>query len=225
MSDFERLAETAGIALPAELRRLLAEGRTRYGNSREDWSKGWREYTLSAQPALSCAYDFEWIDGQQAGDVIEEWLDPAYQDGRRFLPFAQSGAGDAYCLTPLQDGQVGVALVWHDRESSEVENLSFAGFAYRLLVESAQDIEHLLDDDWAFDDARHCVIANLQLMENCLPEPFKAGLKQLVAQVQQAHANPHALITAEQARVALAVVPEPVAERFSVTARWECGQG
>lgn len=224
MNEFERLAETAGIALPAELRRLLADAKTRYGNSREDWSKGWRQYTLSAQPALSCAYDFEWIDAQQARDVMEEWLNPAYQGGRRFLPFAQSGAGDAYCLTPLQDGQIGVALVWHDRESSEVENLSFAGFAYRLLVESAQDIEHLLDDDFAFDDVRQCVIANLLLMQDYLPEPFAAGLKQQVAQVSQADENPQALITEEQARDALAVVPEPVAEQFLVTARWECGQ-
>lgn len=224
MSDFQQLATACDIALPDLLWRLLQDGKTRYGKDRDDWQKQWRHYTLSAQPALSCVYDFEWIDAQQAGAVIEEWLNPAYQNGRRFLPFAQSGAGDAFCLTPMQDGRIGVALIWHDRQFSEIEDVSFEAFACRLLVDAVLDIEHLLDDGLDLGESQQCVIANLQLFERYVPEPFSASLKQLSVLISQAQPQPSALLTAAAAKAALAALPEGVAETFSITPAWECGQ-
>lgn len=222
MSDFQPLAQSCGIALPDLLVRLLAEGKTRYGKDREDWQKEWRNYSLSAQPALSCVYDLEWIDAQEAAEFVEQWLNPDYQNGRRFLPFAQSGAGDAYCLTPMADGQMGVAFIWHDQTFSEVESLSFAEFVYRLLVESARDVEHQLESDFDLSDARQCVIANLRLFDGYLPEPLRTGLERVRVLIEQREADSPALISAEEARVALAVLPPSVVEKVSITASWEC---
>jgi hypothetical protein len=125
--SFDDLSRRTGIEIPPLLAQLLAGG----------------------PPELASFSDFEWIDAAEAAGTIDEWLDAKWQDGRRFLPFAQSGAGDAYCLMPL-DGTgtgtgggdtVGVAFVWHDAEESRIEHASFSDFVCAKFLQTFADME------------------------------------------------------------------------------------
>src|SRR6478735_4169535 len=93
MHSYPALAQAHGIPLPALLRHLIEAGLADYGADVKAWVADWRANKLAAQPALSCIDDFEWIKADEAAETIDEWLNPAYQHGRRFLPFAQTGAG------------------------------------------------------------------------------------------------------------------------------------
>lgn len=94
---FEVLSSEVGIVLPDLLRKLLGSGKTEYAS---EWQSTWRDRMLQGAAPFSSLYDFEWIDAIQARQEIERWLNPKVQNGKNFLPFAQSGAGDAYCLLP-----------------------------------------------------------------------------------------------------------------------------
>lgn len=122
MIDYETLSTQTGIALPPLLKEFLASGKTHYG---PDWADTWRQRCLQDPPLFMSWQDFEWIDAEASREVIEGWLHPGAQNGRSFLPFAQSGAGDAWCLTPLDTHGVGVALVLHDDEASSVAHACF----------------------------------------------------------------------------------------------------
>lgn len=225
MNTFSALADAGGIALPATLRQLIDAGWTGYGADIEAWRADWKARTLAAQPVLSCVYDLEWIDAKQAGEFIGEWLNPAFQHGRRFLPFAQTGAGDAYCLTPLANGGAGVALVWHDRGSSRIEAASFDAFVYEALVRSAADFSHLIDDDFSPAEAVQCVAANIAALKGYLPEAMKAGLECMLADaLPEPNEKEAVMIGEETAQAALALLPEVEDAAFAVVARWECGE-
>ncbi|WP_416048767.1 SMI1/KNR4 family protein [Cupriavidus basilensis] len=225
MDTFSALADASGITLPAMLRQLIDTGRTGYGADIEVWRTDWKASTLAAQPVLSCVYDLEWIDAKQAGESIAKWLNPAFQHGRRFLPFAQTGAGDAYCLTPLANGDIGVALVWHDRGTSRIEAVSFAAFVYEALVCSAADFSHLLDDDYSPAEAVQCVAANIEALRGYLPEAMRAGLARVLADALPGPDDEAAkMISDETTQAVLALLPEVEDEAFAVVARWECGK-
>jgi hypothetical protein len=136
---FDSLAEHTGIALPPLLRALILAGRTGYG---ENWRDTWRQRCLEDPPAFTSWYDFEWLDAATCRQTVDEWLNPAAQGGRRFLPFAQSGAGDMYCLMPYEGG-VGVALVLHDMRCSELEYRSFGDFVLRRFLDTFVCLDHL----------------------------------------------------------------------------------
>ncbi|SDY05898.1 hypothetical protein [Lysobacter enzymogenes] len=219
---FETLAAHCGIALPPMLARLLADGCTRYGASREDWQANWREYTLRAQPLLSSVYDFEWIDAAQAARIAEEWLHPRFQDGRAFLPFAISGAGDAYCLMRTAAGEAaGAGMIWHDRGDSAMEAASFEQFVFARLVESALDFEHLLDD-FSPAQARDCVLADFAAAAGYLPEAAANALRALAAAAEPVEDDSTGMIDEDVAERALSVYPAFESARFAVVPRWEC---
>ena len=103
LPEFQALAEQTSLPLPPLLAQLLASGQTHYG---PDWASTWRERSLQGSPAFISWDDFEWQRAEDARTTISDWLNPADQAGRRFLPFGESGAGDAFCLTPLDDGRL-----------------------------------------------------------------------------------------------------------------------
>ncbi|SDY34812.1 hypothetical protein SAMN04487939_101960 [Lysobacter sp. yr284] len=222
-ATFQSLAAHCGIALPPMLERLLADGRTRYGSSREDWQANWFEYTLRARPLLSCVYDLEWIGPERARQIAEEWLDPRFQDGRAFLPFAISGAGDAYCLMRTATGEAaGAGMVWHDRGDSAMDAAGFEQFVFARLVESALDFEHLLDD-FSPMQARECVLANLQAAASYLSDAPAQALRSLAAAAGPVADDSTGMIDEDVAARALSVYPAFESPRFAVVPRWECG--
>lgn len=224
MVTFFELAEQCEIALPDALRCLLNDGKTRYGTDVADWRKQWRTYMLAGEPAFCCVYDFEWLHPARASEVIEGWLNPTYQNGRKFLPFAESGAGDAYCLMPMTGGQIGVARIWHDKECSSIDDASFAAFAYRILIESAWDCKHLLSEDFSIDEARECVIADMRSVATYLPDTLRIALEKLIEMALRFDEHPEDIITEQQAKAALAILTGVEGQTFPIHPRWECGE-
>lgn len=233
MTSFAALAQTTDIALPDLLQRLLADGLADYGTDVRDWVADWKTHTLAARPVLSCVYDFEWISAADAQESITEWLNPAYQQGRRFLPFAQTGAGDLYCLTPLSAmtaadesaGDIGVALVWHDDDTSAISAASFDAFVFDALVRSATDVSHLTDEGFSAAEAMQCVLTNIQSLAPLLPPAMQAPLEHIAQRITAGdEAAGDALISASTAQAALALLPAVADAPFPVLARWECGE-
>lgn len=224
MATYAELAAASGIALPGALRQLIDAGLTGYGDI-EAWRADWKGNTLAAKPVLSCMDDLEWIDAAQARETAEEWLNPAYQHGRRFLPFAETGAGDAYCLTPTADGGIGVALVWHDSDDARIEWASFDAFVFDALVRSAADYTHLIEEGFSPEESAACVRENIRVLKAYLPDAMQAGLDRLLADAApKAAGGPDALAGPDAVRAALALLPPVDEEPFGVVARWECGE-
>lgn len=225
MATFAELAEDCGLPMPAMLGRLIDADRTGYGDDIAAWRKDWKRNTLTAWPVLSCMDDLEWIDAAQARETAEDWLNPGYQHGRRFLPFAETGAGDAYCLTPSAGGSLGVALIWHDSGEARVEWASFEAFVYDALVRSAADIGHLVEDGFTAGEAVACVTANIGVLKEYLPRAMQAGLDRLMAEAPPIPADGSTTWVDEAcADAALAHLPPVEDAPFEVMPRWECGE-
>lgn len=229
MTSYAGLAHTTGIALPGLLQGLIDAGLADHGPDIKAWVANWQAHTLAARPVLSCMYDFEWISAPDAEESINEWLNPAYQHGRRFLPFAQTGAGDLYCLTPIASGNhagdIGVALVWHDDDSSAVSAVSFDAFVFDALVRSATDVSHLTDEGFTPAEAAQCLIANIQTLAPMLPPAMQLELDRIAQEVSSgAEAAGDALIAPATAAAALALLPAVEDAPFPIRARWECGE-
>lgn len=210
LDTFTDLARRAGLTLPVELAAWYRAGVTGTDDAR----------------AMAAVYDFEWITPQACQQTIDEWLNPAAQHGNRFFPFAESGAGDAYCLVRLADGREGVALVWHDSETSSIAYASFADFVAATHFSSYADLSHLDEEDpGAF------IRASLAVTASSLPAshadamlapaqgevvrlPFKAGPKARPEMVSALLAQ-----DAAEARAAEFMLVQPV--EFAVVAQWE----
>lgn len=156
-SDFVALSEEVGIRLPDLLRELIVAGRTAYS---EDFSSTWRARAMHDPVALQSRYDFEWIEPSESLRLIDSWLSPDHQGGRKFLPFANAGSGDVYALIPNGD-EVGVGLVRHDDDTSAVEYTSFLGFVCSSFLETFADLSHLLDD---FTEQEAVTVARADVM-------------------------------------------------------------
>lgn len=227
------LATQVGIEVPALLRALVAAGATFYG---PDWPGQWRTLCLTQPPAFISCEDFEWMDAQERGDATQEWLHAAAQGGRRFLPFAQNGAGDAYCLTLGADAPphavAPVALVPHDDDEAVVLHASFDDFATAMLLQSMADLSHQMDEfslEEAVAQTRLDVVRTTALM----PADIALRLQTLAAQAPQQHAvqdgprarprHVWALISPQGLAQELQRLPEVEAAplRFSVVPRWQ----
>lgn len=174
---FRRLAAEVGIELPRTLQALIESGRTTYGSN---WGQNWREHCLHEPPALISCFDFEWIDAEAARTEVQDWLNPALQAGQHFLPFAQTGAGDFYCLMPLEAGEPGVALIWHDREYACVGYRSFNGFVYTQLLQVFADLSHLVEDGFSEAEALRVLDTDVRLTAIHLPLPERQHLLELL---------------------------------------------
>lgn len=168
LEDVSTLAQAAHIELPAILQALYRDGLTRYGKDRADWQANWEHYLLEAPPALASSYDFEWLDAEAIAETIKGWLHPQSQNGRSFFPFAQSGAGDVFCLTE-HEGECVVVYIWHDSDAHTIEAFSFADFIYSRLVTAMTDMSHLLDDLSSAANARLCLLADIRRLTAYLP--------------------------------------------------------
>ncbi len=175
MSNFQQLADNIGIILPAMLANWLEDGSTRYDN----WAETWRERMLNSPPPLISTYDFEWISAENARGIQTDWLNPKYQQGIRFLPFACTGAGDCYALVPLAHDTLAVALIAHDSESVTWYARSFAEFVYMMLVEACADHEHLLEDGFSEAEANQCILADMSNVSKVLSYELADRLKTL----------------------------------------------
>ncbi|RYF68185.1 MAG: SMI1/KNR4 family protein, partial [Comamonadaceae bacterium] len=227
------LATQVGIEVPALLRALVAAGATFYG---PDWPGQWRTLCLTQPPAFISCEDFEWMDAQERADAAGEWLYAAAQGGRRFLPFAQNGAGDAYCLTlgadALPRAIAPVALVPHDDDEAVVLHASFDDFATAMLLQSMADLSHQMDEfsqEEAVTQTRLDVARTSALMPADSAERLQAMAGQ-APQQQSVQDGPRArprdvwaLISPQQLAQELERLSTAQAAplRFSVVPRWE----
>ncbi|NHZ99580.1 SMI1/KNR4 family protein [Massilia sp. CCM 8734] len=211
--SFDALSVATGLALPATLRHLIDSG----ANSYDD----------PGRAALSALNDVEWLSAQEAQAVVAGWLNPVKQNGNVFLPFARSGAGDAYCLVRLRSGDEGVCMVWHDSGASQLHYASFDHFVVGEYLNVFAELD-LLDDDGdpvAYLRADVARVTGLldpalrSMLLGCLDQspaehPYRQGPKARVEMVR-------ALIGQEEfnALYSQVSIPDPVA--FDVVARWE----
>lgn len=224
-AEFQLLASESGIPLPDSLQRLLASGKTRYS---ADWPSSWREQCLHEPPALISLYDFEWITASDSRQHIEQWLNPEAQQGRRFLPFAESGAGDVYCLTPMDDGAPGVALIQHDAEYSRIAYRSFNDFICASFLETFADMSHLVDD-FSEQEALLILRRDVSQVAGLLGETGAKYLQAFVGLPAGFHessrpadpARVFALISQAQLAAERGHFPSPDLAPFKITARWE----
>jgi hypothetical protein len=208
------LSAATGIALPAALRQVIARG----GNSYDD----------PKRTALSALYDFEWLSARQAQEVVAGWLNPVKQNGNAFLPFARSGAGDAYCLVRLRSGEEGVCMVWHDAGASHLDYASFDRFIVAEYLNVFAELD-LVDDEAG--DPVACVRTDVarvidlldpalqSMVLRCLDKspaehPYQQGPKGRVEMVM-------ALIGQDELNALCSQVNIADPSAFDVVARWE----
>lgn len=224
-AEFQLLASESEIPLPDSLQRLLASGKTRYA---ADWPSSWRERCLHGPPALISLYDFEWITASDSQQHIEQWLNPEAQQGRRFFPFAESGAGDVYCLTLMDDGAPGVALIQHDAEYSRIAYRSFDDFICASFLETFADMSHLVDD-FSEQEALLILRRDVSQVAGLLGETTAKYLQAFVGLPAGFHessrpadpARVFALISQAQLAAERGHFPSPEIAPFKITARWE----
>lgn len=208
---FTAIARQAGLMLPATLAAWYRDGLTQ-GDTH----------------AMALVYDFEWITPEDSQRIIDEWLNPAAQHGNRFFPFAESGAGDAYCLVKLADGREGVAMVWHDDDTSEIAHASFDDFVVAMHLTSYADLSHigadeagtltLIRDSLARSTpalpAAHAEALSAPLAHGVSRQPFRTGPKARPEMVRALLAQDEAESQAQAFTLA-----SPIA--FEVVAAWD----
>lgn len=222
------LARDAGITPPPMLERLFNDGKTRYGSSREEWKATWKSRMLNDPPAMICVYDFEWLDENGVQEDLQ-WLCPKHQGGRKFLPFAQSGAGDVYALTPAASGDLAVAYISHDAGEGRIQARSFHDFVFISLAEVLGDFSHLTDELME-EEARLCVIADVSGLLGYMPENHASMLAPFLdrplgyteAFYGRRRETVPCLITQAEFEALSSSIGKPDAPAWSCTARWEC---
>lgn len=134
-----------GFIYPALYRQLERDGMLAVGEYGPDWYK--LVYpTLKDKPTLLLhADDFELLNIEavaEAADTLRDADDyrqiaPAF----RFIPFAQTGAGDHYCffVSGQQDGDMPVVLLWHDQNEAQYLAKNLQDFLFHMLLNSMAD--------------------------------------------------------------------------------------
>lgn len=232
LQALEAVSADTGLALPPLLRHLVANDATVYG---PDWARTWRERCLGhAPPPLISCYEVEWLDAAGIHTTAAEWLNPAFQQGQRFVPFAENGAGDAWCLVPLAGTpEPGVALVAHDSEESEMAYRSLADFACAQLLQAMADLSHWVQDErLSVDEACQVVRTDVAQVAACLDAAtgrWLCALSQVQPQWREVCHGPRArprtvlsLLPDTALQDALTRFPPPDAPALAITAPWEC---
>ncbi|MGK5058649.1 SMI1/KNR4 family protein [Janthinobacterium sp. LB2P49] len=130
---------------PALYRQLERDGMLDVGEYGPDWYK--LVYpTLTDRPTLLLhADDFELLNIEAVADAVDTLLDaddyrkidPAF----RFIPFAQTGAGDHYCffVSGQHDGEMPIVLLWHDQNEAQYLAKNLHDFLFHMLLNSMAD--------------------------------------------------------------------------------------
>ncbi|MDO8070344.1 SMI1/KNR4 family protein [Janthinobacterium sp. SUN176] len=134
-----------GFTYPALYRQLDRDGMLAVGEYGPDWYK--LVYpTLTERPTLLLhADDFELLSVKAAAAAMEELADPddyrQIDPAFRFIPFAQTGAGDHYCFfaSGQQDGDMPVVLLWHDQDEAQYLAKNLQDFLFHMLLNSMAD--------------------------------------------------------------------------------------
>lgn len=126
---------------PPVLRKMHADGVTRYGASRDEWGRTWKERSLENPPALLMAFgQVEWMqpDDLEGHEPLEDW-----KPELGLTPFAQNGAGDLWCIhESARDGdRVPVSFVPHDEMKATIYAPDFEAFLFRQLLEAFSEID------------------------------------------------------------------------------------
>ena len=111
---------------------------------------------LKQNPSLLLhSYDFELLNSKSVNEAIEELQDPEdYRQVKKefkFIPFAQSGAGDHYCffLNEEKDGNIPIVYLWHD--SNEINYLAknLQDFIFKMILTDManQDLYNKVSDE------------------------------------------------------------------------------
>lgn len=213
---FDTLVTSTGIALPPTLARLMASGRTSYDPD-------------PAQAALNALYDFSWLTPERAAEVIAGWLNPQKQHGNVFLPFGRSGAGDAYCLVRLKDGEEGVCMVWHDSSESTLDFASFDDFVCGGYLTVMANLELLQEDAGA--DPASCVREDIAKVIDLLPAERAMLLRDCLVKSVTHRAYKHgprsrpemvlSWIDQAEEEALQETIARPERLPFKVVARWE----
>ncbi|PKV43171.1 SMI1/KNR4 family protein SUKH-1 [Janthinobacterium sp. 61] len=134
-----------GFSYPALYRQLERDGMLAVGEYGPDWYK--LVYpTLKDKPTLLLhADDFELLNIEavaEAADTLRDaddyrQIDPAF----RFIPFAQTGAGDHYCFfaSSLHEGELPIVLLWHDQNEAQYLAKNLQDFVFHMLLISMAD--------------------------------------------------------------------------------------
>ena len=134
-----------GFTYPSLYRQLERDGMLAVGEYGPDWYKLIYP-TLKDKPTLLLhADDFELLNIEavaEAADTLRDaddyrQIDPAF----RFIPFAQTGAGDHYCFfaSSQQDGETPIVLLWHDQNEAQYLAKNLQDFLFHILLNSMAD--------------------------------------------------------------------------------------
>ncbi|MED5616020.1 SMI1/KNR4 family protein [Janthinobacterium sp. P210005] len=134
-----------GFTYPALYRQLDRDGMLAVGEYGPDWYK--LVYpTLTERPTLLLhADDFELLSVKAAAAAMVELADPddyrQIDPAFRFIPFAQTGAGDHYCFfaSGQHDGDMPVVLLWHDQDEAQYLAKNLQEFLFHMLLNSMAD--------------------------------------------------------------------------------------
>jgi hypothetical protein len=228
LNEFEILASEVDLALPCLLQSLLKTEQTIYG---PDFEITWHDKSLHGKIPFISWFDFEWISASDARIVVKEWLNPEYQNGKIFLPFAQSGAGDAYCIMPIDKKSVGVALVWHNDDTSQISYKSFDNFVAIHFLKTFANLDHFSDDDFCKEEILQCVKSDVNAVTEMMNVELRNYLRsfcELPLSLREFRYGPKskpqnvlALISQEQLEIELAKFQPTNLAPFSVVPRWE----
>lgn len=156
------IEQAYGFAYPPLYRQLEHDGMLAVGEYGPDWYKQVFP-TLKDKPTLLLhADDFELLSIKAVAQELEalaapddyRQIDPAL----RFIPFAQTGAGDHYCFfaSGQHDGDMPVVLLWHDQDEAQYLAKNLHDFVFQMLLGSMAEQDTYNDvSDEEFMDYLH----------------------------------------------------------------------
>jgi len=134
-----------GYTFPSLYHQLDRDGMLAVGEYGPDWYE--RVYpALKDTPTLLLhADDFELLSVKAVAEAMEELADPddyrQINPAFRFIPFAQTGAGDHYCFfaSSQHDGEMPVVLLWHDQNEARYLAKNLQDFLFHMLLSCMAD--------------------------------------------------------------------------------------
>lgn len=177
MTDpYSAIEAQTGFRVPELFRRLVADGRTQYGATREEWKQTWKQRMLADPPALMLvSSQVEWW----TPEAIAEWEPPDYWSAEhRFVPFAQNGAGDVWCWH-VSSPDAEIVFAPHDENEAEVVAPDLAAFLFRQLVGGLSEIYPDDGTDFSIEQRVASAKANVRTLAPYLPAAQVALLEQL----------------------------------------------